>query len=149
MGADVMTTMQVDVVSSEELIFSGVAEYVVAPGSEGELGIYPNHISLINKLISGVFRVKVPHQEEHLIYAISGGFMEVQSNKVTVLADVVERSENLDEAKLLEEKTRAEARIKHSNSTLDDDSAKAYASLEIVLAQLKALDFARKHSKRG
>ena len=55
MGADVMTTMQVDVVSSEELIFSGVAEYVVAPGSEGELGIYPNHISLINKLIPGVF----------------------------------------------------------------------------------------------
>lgn len=144
-----MTTMQVDVVSSEELIFSGVAEYVVAPGSEGELGIYPHHISLINKLDPGVFRIKLPETEEHLVFAISGGFLEVQSNKVTVLADVVERSNDLDEAKLLEEKTKAEARIKHSDSTMGDDVAKAYASLELVLAQLKALDFMRKTSKRG
>ncbi|RTK92853.1 MAG: F0F1 ATP synthase subunit epsilon [Neisseriaceae bacterium] len=144
-----MTTMQVELVSSEEQIFSGEAEYVVAPGSDGELGVYPHHISLINKLVPGLFRVKLPHQEEQVVYAISGGFLEVQSNKVTVLADVVERSENLDEARLLEEKRQAEERVKASGYALDNDSAKAYASLELVLAQLKALDYLRKNAHRG
>lgn len=144
-----MTTMQVDIVSSEEQIFSGEAEYVVAPGSEGELGIYPHHISLINKLNPGLFRVKLPQHQEQLIYAISGGFLEVQSNKVTVLADVVERTDDLDEAKLLEEKRVAEERVRVANASLDADSAKAYASLELVLAQLKALDYLRKQSHKA
>ncbi len=144
-----MTTMQVDLVSSEEQIFSGEAEYVVAPGSEGELGIYPHHISLINKLNPGLFRVKLPQKEIQLVYAISGGFLEVQGNKVTVLADIVERTDDLDEAKLLEQKRIAEERVKSSESSMDSDSAKAYASLELVIAQLKAIDFIRKHSKRS
>jgi F-type H+-transporting ATPase subunit epsilon len=144
-----MTTMQVEIVSSEEQIFSGEAEYVVAPGFDGELGIYPHHISLINKLVPGLFRVKLPHKDEQVVYAISGGYLEVQQNKVTVLADVVERSNNLDESRLLEEKHKAEERIKNSAASLDGDSAKAYASLELVLAQLKAVDYLRKHAKRG
>jgi F-type H+-transporting ATPase subunit epsilon len=144
-----MTTMQVDLVSSEEQIFSGVAEYVVAPGSEGELGIYPRHIPLINKLNPGLFRVKLPQTEVPLVYAISGGFLEVQNNKVTVLADIVERTDNLDEAKLLEQKRIAEERVKHSDASLDVDSAKAYASLELVLAQLQAVEYLRKQSRRS
>lgn len=144
-----MTTMQVELVSSEEHIFSGEAEYVVAPGSEGELGIYPHHISLINKLKPGLFRVKLPQKEIQLIYVISGGFLEVQGNKVTVLADVVERTDDLDEAKLLEQKRIAEEKLKNSGASMDKDDAKSYAALELIIAQLQAVDYIRKQSRRS
>lgn len=144
-----MTTMQVELVSSEEHIFSGEAEYVVAPGSEGELGIYPRHISLINKLKPGLFRVKLPQKEIQLIYVISGGFLEVQGNKVTVLADVVERTDDLDEAKLLEQKRNAEEKLKNSGASMDKDDAKSYAALELIIAQLQAVDYIRKQSRRS
>ena len=131
-----MTTMQFDLVSSEEQIFSGEVEFVIAPGSEGEIGIYPRHIPLITKLNPGLIRVKLPQKEMHLVYVISGGFLEVQGNKVTVLADVVERTDSLDQAKLLEEKRIAEERLKRSTASMDRDDVKAYAALEMIIAQL-------------
>ena len=136
-----MATMQVELVSSEEHIFSGSAEYVVAPGAEGEIGIYPQHIALISKLKPGLFRIKLPEKELQLVYVLSGGFLEVQGNKVTVLADIVERSDDLDQAKLLEQKLIAEEKLKHASSTLGAVDAKAYAALEFVIAQLKAVDY--------
>ena len=144
-----MTTMQVDLVSSEEQIFSGEVEFVIAPGSEGEIGIYPRHIPLITKLNPGLIRVKLPQKEMHLVYVISGGFLEVQGNKVTVLADVVERTDSLDQAKLLEEKRIAEERLKRSAASMDRDDVKAYAALEMIIAQLKAVDYLRKQSRRS
>jgi F-type H+-transporting ATPase subunit epsilon len=144
-----MTTIQVDVVSSEEQIFSGMAEYVVAPGSEGEIGIYPQHIALITKLNPGLFRIKLAQKEIELLYVISGGFLEIQGNKVTVLADIVERTDALDQAKLLEEKRIAEERLQHAASTLGTDDAKAYAALELIIAQLKAVDYLNRQSRRG
>ena len=144
-----MTTMQVDLVSSEEQIFSGEVEFVIAPGSEGEIGIYPRHIPLITKLNPGLIRVKLPHKEMHLVYVISGGFLEVQGNKVTVLADVVERTDSLDQAKLLEEKRIAEERLKRSTASMDRDDVKAYAALEMIIAQLKAVDYLHKQSRRS
>lgn len=144
-----MTTMQVDLVSSEEQIFSGEVEFIVAPGSEGEIGIYPRHIPLITKLNPGLIRVKLPHKEIHLVYVISGGFLEVQGNKVTVLADVVERTDSLDQAKLLEEKRIAEERLARSTASMDRDDVKAYAALEMIIAQLKAVDYLHKQSRRS
>ncbi|MBP9768639.1 MAG: F0F1 ATP synthase subunit epsilon [Burkholderiales bacterium] len=144
-----MTTMQVDLVSSEEQIFSGEVEFVIAPGSEGEIGIYPRHIPLITKLNPGLIRVKLPQKEMHLVYVISGGFLEVQGNKVTVLADVVERTDSLDQAKLLEEKRIAEERLKRSAASMDRDDVKAYAALEMIIAQLKAVDYLHKQSRRS
>ena len=144
-----MNTMQVEVVSSEQQIFSGKAEYVVAPAINGDIGIYPRHIALISKLKAGLFRIKLPDQEEHRVYAISGGFVEVQSSKVTVLADIVERTDDLDEARLLEQKQAAEQKIKSGIGVSQDDTAKAYANLELVIAQLKALDYLRKHTSRS
>jgi F-type H+-transporting ATPase subunit epsilon len=140
--------MQVDVVSSEEQIFSGDVEFLVAPGSEGEIGIYPHHIPLISKLNPGLVRIKLPQKEMQLIYVISGGFLEIQGNKLTILADVVERTDDLDEAKLLEQKRIAEERVKRSGAVLDQDDVKAYAALELVIAQLKAVDFMHKQSRR-
>ena len=144
-----MTTMQVDLVSSEEQIFSGEVEFVIAPGSEGEIGIYPRHIPLITKLNPGLIRVKLPQKEMHLVYVISGGFLEVQGNKATVLADIVERTDNLDQAKLLEGKRIAEEQFKRSAANMEQDDAKAYAALEMIIAQLKAVDYLQKNSRRG
>jgi len=144
-----MTTMVVDLVSSEEQIFSGEVEYLVAPGYEGEIGVFPHHIQLINSLKPGVLRLKLPNQEFHLVFAISGGFLEVQSNKATILADVVERSDDLDEAKLIEQRRLAEERLKNSGASMGEDDAKAYAALELIIAQLKAVEYSHKQSRRS
>lgn len=143
-----MSTMQVDLVSSEEQIFSGEVDYFVAPGSEGELGIYPHHIPLISKLSPGMVRFKLPQKEFQLIYVISGGFLEIQGNRATILADIVERTDDLDEAKLLEQKRLAEEKLKRAGASMDQDDVKAYASLELIIAQLKAVDFMHKQSRR-
>ncbi len=140
--------IQVDIVDSEKQIFSGNVEYLIAPGENGELGIYPHHISLITKLKPGLIRMQAPNQEEQLLFAISGGFLEVQSNHITVLADIVERTEDLDEARLIEQKEAALERLKASTSTMTSDVAKAQIALDIAIAQIKALEFIKKQSKR-
>ena len=145
-----MTTMQVDLVSAEEQIFSGEAEFVIAPALDGEMGIFPRHTPLISTLKPGLLRVKVPTQEPQLVFAISGGFIEVQSNSVTVLADIVERTDALDKAKLLEEKRLVEEKLKHVDGGISEASdVKAYAALEIIIAQLKAVDYINKNSRRS
>lgn len=143
-----MSTMQVELVSSEEQIFSGEVDFFVAPGSEGELGIYPHHIPLISKLNPGMVRFKLPQKEFQLIYVISGGFLEIQGNRATILADIVERTDDLDEAKLLEQKRLAEEKLQRSGASLYQDDVKAYAALELIIAQLKAVDFMHKQSRR-
>ena len=140
--------MQVDVVDSEEQIFSGQVEYLVAPASEGEIGIYPNHIPLISKLKPGVLRLQLPGHDLQLVFAISGGFLEVQANHATILADVVERTEALDAQRLEEQRLNALAKLKKSASSSTADVARAQAALEIAIAQLKALDFIKKHANR-
>ena len=142
--------MKVDVVDSESQIFSGEAEYLIAPALEGEIGIYPHHIPLITKLNLGVLRIQIPGQEVQEVLAISGGFLEVQGNHVTILADVVERTDALDEARLLEQKSMAVARLKRADiTTTTVDVATAQASLEIAIAQLKALDYLKKFKNRA
>lgn len=145
-----VNVMKVDVVGSESQIFSGEVEYLIAPAIEGEIGIYPHHIPLITKLNPGVLRLQIPGKEMHEVLAISGGFLEVQDNHVTVLADMVERTEVLDEARLLEQKAAALARIKRADSsTMTADFAKAQASLEIAIAQIKALEYLKKYKNRA
>jgi len=140
--------MQVDLVDSEKQIFSGQVEYLVAPAYDGEIGIFPNHVPLIVKLKSGVLRLQVPGEEFQMVFAISGGFLEVKGNHVTVLADVVERTDELDEARLKEQMIAAQAREKHVDSSMTADVAKAQAALEIAIAQLKALDYIKKQANR-
>lgn len=141
--------MRVDVVDTEKEIFSGQVEYLVVPGLEGELGIYPHHTPLLAKLKPGVLRLQVPNEGYQMVYAISGGFLEIQNNQAIVLADVAERTEALDEARLIEERDMALTRLKRSNSSSVADVAKAQAALEISIAQLKALDFIKKQARRS
>ncbi|MCE2706038.1 MAG: ATP synthase F1 subunit epsilon [Proteobacteria bacterium] len=140
--------MYVDLVDSESRLFAGDAEYLVANAYDGEIGIYPNHVALITKLKPGVLRIKLPDKEEQSVFAISGGFLEVCSNRVTVLADIIERTEALDEARLVEQKEDALNKLNRSDSTMSYDLAKVQASLDIAIAQLKALDFLKKRSRQ-
>lgn len=136
-------TIHVDVVSAEESIFSGLAEMVVVPGTEGELGIFPRHAPLLTRIRPGSVRITRPDQAgDELIY-VSGGMLEIQPNVVTVLADTAIRGADLDEARALEAKRALEEAIK--NRSADLDLAKAEAELAETLAQLAAIRKLREH----
>lgn len=140
--------MRVDLVDSEHQIFSGDVEHLVVMANDGELGVYPNHIPLICKLKPGVLRLQIPDEKYQLIFAVSGGYLEVQDNHVTILADIVERTDKLDEERLIAERDAALVKVKKSDSAGILDIAKAQAALEVAIAQLKALDYIRKHANR-
>jgi len=129
-------TIHVDVVSAEESIYSGEAEFVVLPGEAGELGIYPRHTPLITRIKPGEVRIKPPEGSEELIF-VAGGILEVQPKAVTVLADTAIRGHDLDEAKALEAKKRAEDSMQNQTSKLE--IAKAQAELASAVAQLAAI----------
>ena len=137
-------TIHVDVVSAEESIYSGEAEFVVLPGVEGELGIYPRHTPLITQIKPGVVRIKVPGQAEEQIVYVQGGFLEVQPDVVTVLSDTAIRAHDLDEAKALEAKRLAEEAMQNRSSTTD--IAMAEAELAGAVAQLAAIRRLRRRS---
>jgi|TARA_B110000967_G_C18823437_1_gene529999 F-type H+-transporting ATPase subunit epsilon len=135
-------TVKIDVVSAEESIFSGEAEFVVAPAKMGEVGIYPNHAPMITTLKSGSLKIKlVGEKEEHLIY-VSGGILEVQPGIVTVLSDTAIRAKDLDENKAAAAKKAAEEAMKNKSSNVD--YAKAQAELTEALAQIQAIEKLRK-----
>ncbi len=135
-------TIHVDVVSSEESIYSGEAEFVVLPGVMGELGVYPKHTPLITQIKPGVVRIKTPGEaEEHIVF-VQGGFLEVQPDVVTVLSDTAIRAKDLDEAKALQAKQAAEEAMQNKASKAD--VARAEGELAGAMAQLAAIRRLRK-----
>lgn len=137
-----MSTIHVDVVSAEESIFSGEAEFVALPGEQGELGIYPRHTPLITRIKPGTVRIKIADQAEEVVVFVNGGVLEVQPNAVTVLADTALRGSDLDEAKATEAKRLAEEAL--ANRSADIDYAQAQAELASAIAQLQAIKRLRK-----
>jgi F-type H+-transporting ATPase subunit epsilon len=132
-----MTTIRVDVVSAEESIFSGEAEFVVLPGEAGELGIYPRHTPLITRIRPGVVRIRQAGNAEEDQVFVAGGILEVQPDLVTVLADTAIRAKDLDEAKANESLRAAEDARK--NATSDLEIAKVEAEISALAAQLAAI----------
>ena len=130
-------TIRVDVVSAEEQIFSGDAEFVVLPGVEGELGIYPRHAPLLTQIKPGAVRIKIPGQAAEELVFVQGGFLEVQPARVTVLADTAIRAKDLDEASAQAGKRAAEEAMQ--NKTSREEIASAEAELAIAMAQLEAI----------
>jgi F-type H+-transporting ATPase subunit epsilon len=135
-------TIHVDVVSAEEEIFAGEAEFVALPGEAGELGIYPQHTPLITRIRPGAVRIKVAGQADEEFVFVAGGILEVQPNGVTVLADTAIRGHDLDEAKAAEAKKLAEEALANRESEID--YAKAQAELASAVAQLAAIEKLRK-----
>jgi F-type H+-transporting ATPase subunit epsilon len=135
-------TIHVDVVSAENLIFSGEAEFVALPGEAGELGIYPRHTPLITRIKAGAVRIKVVGKAEEEFVFVAGGILEVQPNTVTVLADTAIRGADLDEAKATAAKKAAEELMLNNDSKID--YAQAQAELATAIAQLAAIARLRK-----
>ena len=131
------STIHVDVVSAEEQIFSGEAEFVVLPGIAGELGIYPRHAPLLTQIKPGAVRIKLPGQAEDELVFVQGGFLEVQPHLVTVLADTAVRAKDLDEVKASDAKRAALDAMQ--NKTSREEIATAEAELAIAVAQLEAI----------
>ena len=136
-------TMHVDIVSAEAEIFSGTVEALFAPAVMGEVGIFPRHTQLLTSLKPGEVRV-VKQGGESEFYYVSGGMLEVQPHRVTVLADTALRAKDVDEAAALEAKARAEQAIK--DRTGEIDLAKAQAELAEAIAQLQAIQRIRKQA---
>lgn len=136
-----MSQINVDIVSAEGEIFSGSASMVFAPAVEGDVGIAPRHAPLLTKLRAGEVRVR-DEQGQDAHYFVSGGILEVQPFKVTVLADAALRAKDLDEAAALEAKRRAEDALSQRRS--DIDYAHAQAELAEAMAKLQMLERLRK-----
>ena len=136
-----MSQIDVDIVSAEGEIFSGSASMVFAPAMEGDVGIAPRHAPLLTKLRAGEVRVR-DEQGQDAHYFVSGGILEVQPFKVTVLADAALRAKDLDEAAALEAKRRAEDAL--SQRRTDIDYAHAQAELAEAMAKLQMLERLRK-----
>ena len=134
-------TFQVDIVSAEQQIFSGAAQMVIAPGEAGELGILPEHAPLLTRIKPGTVRIQQPGGEEEVIY-VSGGMMEVQPDRVTVLADTSVRAHDLDEAKAMEAERLAKEALANRAGVME--IAKAQAELAQAAAQLSAIRKLRK-----
>jgi F-type H+-transporting ATPase subunit epsilon len=131
-----MSTIQVEIVSAEESIFSGEAQMVYAPAVMGEVGIAPRHTPLISPLKPGEVRLDMGDGKEEFFF-ISGGILEVQPHLVTVLSDTAIRAHDLDEAAALEAQKRAEDALADQQSDLD--VAKAKAELAAAAAQIAAI----------
>ncbi|RAP72035.1 ATP synthase F1, epsilon subunit [Candidatus Erwinia dacicola] len=133
-------TFHLDVVSAEQQMFSGTVQSIQVSGSEGELGIRQNHAPLLTAIKPGMVRIVKQHGEEEVIY-LSGGVLEVQPSAVTVLADTAIRGSDLDEARALEAKRKAE---EHMNSSHGDvDFAMASAELAKAIAKLRVIELTK------
>jgi F-type H+-transporting ATPase subunit epsilon len=131
------TTLHVDVVSAEGQYYSGPATFVVLPGDQGELGIYPRHTPLITRIRPGVVRIQKPGTDEEEFLFVAGGLLEVQPDNITVLADTVIRGKDLDEARANEARKLAEEQLAQRSGQID--YAKVQAELAVAVAQLAAI----------
>src|SRR5262245_45870535 len=136
------STIHIDVVSAEESIYSGEAEFVVLPGEAGELGIYPRHVPLITRIKPGAVRIKPANGGEEQLIFVAGGVLEVQPKVITVLADTAIRGQDLDEAKASEalrkaEEARARAQDKQEIAAVESE-------MSMLAAQLAAIRKLRK-----
>ena len=135
-----MAKLHVGILTVEGVRFDGEADFVVAPGSEGELGILPRHIPLLTPLAAGP--VKVRNDNDEQLFFVSGGFLEVRPDQVTVLADAAERAQDIDEARAEDARRRAQSSIEQKAS--DADLAAATGALARAEARLRLAELRRR-----
>jgi F-type H+-transporting ATPase subunit epsilon len=135
-------TLHIDVVSAEESIFSGEAEFVVLPGEAGELGIYPRHTPLITRIKPGTVEITPAGGGEKQLIFVAGGILEVQPKVITVLADTAIRGKDLDEAKATDAMKKAQEAMAKSQDK--QEIATLQAEFSMMAAQLAAIRKLRK-----
>jgi len=136
-----MATIEVLVATAEREVYRGVADFLVAPGAAGELGIMPKHTPLLSALSAGELRIHRGEEIDEVF--ISGGFLEVQPDMITVLADTAERASDVDEAAAAEAERKAQEAVESHNTEVD--YARAASELSIATARLA---FLRKRRKK-
>ncbi|HJO35223.1 MAG: F0F1 ATP synthase subunit epsilon [Pseudomonadota bacterium] len=139
-----MSEISVDIVSAEGHIFSGSAQMVFAPAVEGDVGIAPRHAPLLTRMRPGEVRVRDERGEDAWYY-VSGGILEVQPEKVTVLADTALRAKDMDEAAARQAKERAEERLAQQESNAD--LSRVQAELAEAAAKLQMLEKLRRQRR--
>ena len=137
-----MATMHLEITTAEKQVYADEVEALVAPGIDGDLGILPHHAPLMTGLQPGEIMIRKDGQDSYLM--VSGGFMEVMANQVTILADAAERSEEIDEERAQEAMRRAQERLASRES--DQDLEMAVASIRRAEVRLKV---ARRRRSRG
>jgi F-type H+-transporting ATPase subunit epsilon len=140
-----MSSLKLDIVTAERVVYSADVDIVIAPGVEGQLGILPHHAPLMTILQAGELVVRKDGQEDSL--AISGGFLEVRPDRVIVLADSAERAEEIDIARAEAARKRAEERLKDRRTTGADEAALAEAALRRAMARLSVADKMKRRRK--
>lgn len=138
-------TMQLEIVSAEAAIFTGVVELIIVSGRMGELGIYPGHTALLTSLKPGQLRATLDGGQQEVFY-IAGGMLEVQPEVVTVLADAALKAADLDEAAALAAKEAARRKMAEQKAGIE--YSKAMTQLAEAAAQLRAIEMIRKQAKR-
>ncbi|MCL1076354.1 F0F1 ATP synthase subunit epsilon [Shewanella dokdonensis] len=138
-------TVQLDIVSAESKIYSGLVASLQVTGSEGELGVMPGHTPLLTNIKPGMARIVKQNGSEEVFY-LSGGILEVQPSSVSVLADVVMRADEIDEQAAVEAKRRAEAEM--AKAGVDFDYAAAAIELAKAIAQLRVVETIKKNIAR-
>jgi F-type H+-transporting ATPase subunit epsilon len=138
------TTMHVDVVTAERQLYSGEADTVLAPGTEGQLGILPRHAALLTTLKAGEMLIKLGGAEEP--FFVSGGFLEVSNNKVTVLAETAEHAEEIDQARAEAARRRAQEHLAQAQS--DVERAELLGALERAVARIHVAEISRRRGGR-
>lgn len=137
-------TLHVEVVTAERELYNGEAEMVSAQGTEGRMGILPEHAPLLAMLAPGPLRITLRGAEDALF--VSGGFLEVSNDAVTVLADTAEYAEEIDQAQVEEARRRAQERVEQAQSS--QDRADAEAQLQRAINRLKVAELARRSGRR-
>jgi F-type H+-transporting ATPase subunit epsilon len=135
--------IKIDVVTAEKMVYSDQVDMVIAPGSEGELGILPHHTPLMTMLKPGELLLKKGTEEVSL--AVSGGFLEIRPDRVIVLADAAERAEEIDAARAEAARKRAEESLAHITSEVD--RARTEAALLRAITRLHIVE-KRKRTKQ-
>jgi F-type H+-transporting ATPase subunit epsilon len=137
-------TLHVEVVTAERELYNGEANLVSAPGTEGRMGILPRHAALLTTLAPGELRIELNGANEPLF--VSGGFLEVSNNSVTVLADTAEYAEEIDQARAEEARRRAEESLGDVQS--ETERAELQGALERALSRLRVAELTRRRGGR-
>lgn len=132
-----MSTLKLEVVTPEKTVVNEEVEMVICPGTEGEFGVLPQHISLLSALKTGPLRYRAGDREEHLF--IAGGFADVANNVCSILAEAAEKAADIDTARAMAAKERAEKRLADKNAEIDE--ARAEAALQRALMRLSIAQF--------
>jgi F-type H+-transporting ATPase subunit epsilon len=132
-----MSSLKVDIVTAERVVYSADVDMVLAPGVEGQLGILPHHAPLMTILKAGELVVRKGGQDDSL--AISGGFLEVRPDRVIILADAAERAEEIDVARAEAARKRAEERLR-DRKVVGFDEARAQAALQRAVTRINVVE---------